>query len=103
VLANNAYFGSGMCIAPDAKVDNGELAFVVFGDLGRLEAVRRLGETYAGKPIEHKLISYRSCRKLKVTSDASVPVEADGELMGYLPWTAEVLPGALRMMLPPIP
>lgn len=101
VLANNPYFGSGMCIAPDAKVDSGELAFVVFGDLGRLEAVRRLGETYAGKPIEHKRITYRTCRKLKVTSANPVPVEADGELMGYLPWTAEVLPGALRMMLPP--
>lgn len=101
VLANNAYFGSGMCIAPDAKVDSGELAFVVFGDLGRLEAVRRLGETYAGKPIEHKLISYRNCRKLSVHSEVPVPVEADGELMGNLPLTVEVLPGVLRMMLPP--
>lgn len=100
VLANSPYFGSGMCIAPAAKPDSGDLAFVVFGDLGRLEAVRRLGETYAGKPIEHPRIHYRSCRKLKVHSEAAVPVEADGELMGYLPLQVTLHPAALSMILP---
>ena len=46
VIANNPYFGGGMCIAPDALVSDGELDLVIVGDLGRFEAIRRHGETY---------------------------------------------------------
>jgi len=100
VLANNAYFGGGMCIAPEARIDSGHFAFVVFGDLGRLEAVRRLGETYGGKRIEHERIHYRESTRLEVWSEQPIPVEADGELVGHLPLTAEIVPAALCVILP---
>lgn len=99
-LANATYAGGGMCIAPGARVDDGLLRLVVFGALGRLEAIRRLGETYQGREIEHPKIRYADCRELLADADDLVLIECDGEPVGRLPARIEILPGALRVLLP---
>lgn len=97
-LCNQPWFGGGMCVAPDAVPDDGKLQCTVFGDLGRLEAMRRLNETYRGTYVRHERISYRSCRTLEATSTRDVMIETDGELAGRLPVRFEVMPGALRVV-----
>jgi diacylglycerol kinase (ATP) len=101
-IGNANYFGGGMCIAPDARVDSGQLQAAIFGDLGRIEAVRRLGETYAGKRIAHPLISYHDCRSLYAEPGGtrSIGVELDGEAWGHLPARFEVVPAALQVIVP---
>jgi len=101
-IGNANYFGGGMCIAPDASVDSGRLQAAVFGDLGRIEAVRRLGETYAGKRIEHPRISYHDCRSLlaEPAGTRSIGVELDGEAWGHLPARFEIVPAALQVIVP---
>jgi len=100
VVANAPYFGGGMCIAPDAVPDDGSLDLVELGDLGRLEAIRRLGETFQGARIQHRDIHYSRCKKLQASSASCVRIEADGELLGQLPATFQVVPNALSMLLP---
>lgn len=97
-LANAPYAGGGMCIAPGARVDDGRLRLVVFGCLGRLEAIRRLGETYEGREIEHPLIRYSDCADLLADSTEEVLVECDGEPVGRLPARFDLIPGALRVI-----
>lgn len=101
-IGNANYFGGGMCIAPDARVDSGQLQAAIFGDLGRIEAVRRLGETYAGRRIEHPHISYHDCRSLwaEPVGARSIGVELDGEAWGHLPARFEVVPAALQVIVP---
>lgn len=100
VVANAPYFGGGMCIAPDARSNDGHLDLVQFGDLGRIEAIRRLGETFQGQRIAHQDIHYSTCKKLQASSDSPVPIEADGELIGFLPATIEIIPSAIQVLLP---
>lgn len=101
-IGNANYFGGGMCIAPDARVDSGRLQAAIFGDLGRIEAVRRLGETYAGKRIEHTLIDYYDCHSMlaEPVGTRSIGVELDGEAWGHLPARFEVVPAALQVIVP---
>jgi YegS/Rv2252/BmrU family lipid kinase len=103
VVANAPFFGGGMCIAPDAVVDDGELDLVELGDLGRLEAIRRLRETYLGGRIAHEDIHYSRCRNLYAESPSRVMIQADGEAVGCLPATFDRLPASLRVLLPPRP
>lgn len=103
VVANAPFFGGGMCIAPDANPSDGELDLVELGDLGRFEAIRRLGETFQGRRIEHRDIHYSRCKKLQASSESCVRIEADGELLGQLPATISVVPNALSMLLPDAP
>lgn len=99
-LSNAPYAGGGMCIAPGARPDDGVLRLVVFGALGRLEAIRRLGETYQGREIEHPKIRYADCRELSADAESEVMIECDGEPAGRLPARVDLLPGALRVLAP---
>jgi len=100
VVANSRYFGGGMCIAPDAKIDDGLLNLVQVGDLGRIEALRRLQETFGGQRIEHPNVRYSTCKTIHAESSSRVPIEADGELVGFLPASFEIVPQALKVLLP---
>ncbi|MDP7062993.1 MAG: diacylglycerol kinase family lipid kinase [Planctomycetota bacterium] len=99
VIANNAYFGGGMCIAPDARVNDGELDLVVVGDLRRFEAIRRLGETFSGNRILHPDVHYSRCKRLEARSESKVLLEADGELVGHLPATLELAERRLKIVV----
>ena len=99
-VCNQPWFGAGMCAAPDARPDDGVLAVTVFGDLGRIEAMRRLGETYRGTYVEHPRIAYRSCRTLEARASRRVRIETDGEIAGCLPARYSVQPAALRVVTP---
>jgi len=102
-LANAPYAGGGMCIAPGARVDDGRLRLVIFGCLGRIEAIRRLGETYEGREIEHPLVRYSDCTDLFADCAEEVLVECDGEPVGRLPARFDVVPAALRVVAGPAP
>ncbi|MFK5956415.1 MAG: diacylglycerol kinase family lipid kinase [Planctomycetota bacterium] len=100
VVANGRYFGGGMCIAPDAILDDGVLNTVQVGDLGRIEAMRKLQETFGGQRIDHPDVHYSTCKTLHASSLSRVPIEADGELVGFLPASFEIIPRALQLLLP---
>lgn len=95
VVANGRYFGGGMCIAPDAILDDGILNTVQVGGLGRIEAMRKLQETFGGQRIDHPEVHYSTCKTLHASSLSRVPIEADGELVGFLPASFEIMPRAL--------
>lgn len=99
-IGNSNYFGGGMCIAPDARPDSGDLQIAIFGDLGRFEAVRRLGETYRGARIEHADIHYYAAQSIEVApgTKRAVEVELDGEVWGPLPARFSIEPAALRVV-----
>ena len=49
---------------------------------------------------EHSLSVDRRGRVVTVETDPVRPVQLDGEAAGETPFTAEILPGALRILVP---
>ena len=49
-VANGAYYGGGMRIAPDARTDDGRLDVCVVGDITRLTALRQMPEPLSRHP-----------------------------------------------------
>ena len=97
VLANAMYFGGGLKPAPDARIDDGLLDVVTLGDFGFLESLMNLPRLKRGTHLTHpKVRSYRS-KKIHARADEEVLVEVDGEVLGSLPATFEILPRALRI------
>ncbi len=102
-VCNGPLAGAGMWIAPDADPADARLDLVVFGPLGRFEAMRRLHETYGGRPIRHRHVHYRRCARLHAEvadPGRTVLVEADGEPLGRLPATFAVAPARLAVLAP---
>ena len=98
VVCNGPWYGWGFEVAPGARIDDGLLDLVVFGG-GRLAVLRELiaaaidrdrparGRRYLGK-------------RIVLSSRAPLEVHADGQFVGPLPQTFEVLPRALHVYAP---
>ncbi len=97
IVANGQYFGGGMWIAPDARLDDGLFEIVLIGDVSKLEVLRNLPRLYRGTLSEHAKVHVLRGRKIEVWSDERVLLDADGELPGQLPAAFELLPASLRV------
>ncbi len=100
IAANGQYFGGGMWIAPEARMDDGQLEFVLIGDVSRLEVIGNLVRLYRGTLHKHPKVVYRRGKKLAAWSEHEVLLDADGEAPGKLPATFEILPAAVQIFVP---
>lgn len=99
VIANGSYFGGGMCIAPDAKPDDGLLDVIIFGDVKKAEMMKIWQMTYNGRHVSHDKVRARQIRSMTMQCDEKILVEADGELLGEGPVSFSVLPSALSIVV----
>jgi YegS/Rv2252/BmrU family lipid kinase len=97
VAANGGFAGGGMNFAPRARVDDGLLDVVMIHKQRIPARLVNFPKIYTGKHINLSWVSYVQGRRISVTSEEKVPVEADGELLGSVPCRIEVLPGALQL------
>ena len=106
MVANSAYYGKGMQIAPPASVEDGVLDVVVIEAASRWELMRSLPKVYDGAHVHLDEVTVLSGKRVEVTGSARgpIPVGGDGEPLGPLPdlgaspAVVEVLPGALDII-----
>ena len=102
VAANGRYFGSGLCITPQARIDDGELSVTLVGDASTADFLRHLGALRRGELIRHSAVQYHRARQLDIEHhDEAAAVEADGEPLGTTPVTMDTVPGAINFLCPP--
>ncbi len=90
--------GGGMRIAPGAKFDDGLLDIVLFGDMKRREILLQSPSwLFEGRHVDHPLVRVMHGRRIQFDGEPSVLVDVDGETIGNLPLTINVLPGALKV------
>lgn len=97
-IGNGRYFGSGLCIAPDAKPDDGEFGTFICGAVSVLDFVRYTNTLKTGGRISNPKIEYQTANVLELTSEAPCRIEADGELLGFLPARVEVIPQRINFL-----
>lgn len=94
-IANGAYYGGGMRIAPAAAVDDGLLDLCIVGNLSRVAAVGQLANLYRGTHVGHPSVSMRSGSEIVIEGDAVTQTHLDGEPFGSLPLRVSIRRGAL--------
>ncbi|HMT07965.1 MAG TPA: diacylglycerol kinase family lipid kinase [Pyrinomonadaceae bacterium] len=102
-IANSRYFGGGMFIAPDAKINDGELDVINIGDIGTAKILLNAHTLYRGTHLDLTEVKSKLARRIEVSPvDASqeIHIETDGELPGMLPAVYEIVPDALRVRVP---
>ncbi|MFC1949170.1 diacylglycerol/lipid kinase family protein [Chloroflexota bacterium] len=99
VIANGAYFGGGMQIAPDAKPNDGLLDMVIFGNMSKSELLKTWPLTYKGRHIRHDKVRLQKIRNVTIQSAEKILIEADGELLGEGPVSFSVVPSALTVVV----
>lgn len=96
--ANAGYMGGGMLLVPDADVTDGVLDVVIVHSISKLRLLTVFPRIYAGTHVSHPAVEIRRARSLTIRADRERPVFADGEDLGTLPATIEVVPGAVRVL-----
>jgi diacylglycerol kinase family enzyme len=100
VVANGQFLGGGFKVAPYATMSDGLLDLVILKDSGSLKMVDELLNMKDGDYKDEDNIMYRQARKVSLRSkERDVTVTVDGEPIGILPATFEVIPNALTVRM----
>jgi diacylglycerol kinase (ATP) len=93
-------YALGLGITPSARPDDGVLDLCAFRCPSRTRLLLHAWRTLCNKHIKSRDVVSGQFRRIEITSDRSVPVEADGDLAGFLPGVIHVEPGALAVLDP---
>jgi diacylglycerol kinase (ATP) len=99
-IANARYFGGGMKIAPEAKLNDGRFDIITIGDLGAVKILTNAHQLYLGTHLGMQQVHHAHATSLSVRpsrKDEKIALEIDGELPGHLPAKFEILPRALNV------
>lgn len=78
-LANSAQFGNGAKVAPNARVDDGQLDLVVFEETSRAGTLCALPRLFTGGAGRLRNCSIRAVQHVVIESDAPMTFHVDGE------------------------
>ncbi|MGZ4137231.1 MAG: diacylglycerol/lipid kinase family protein [Actinomycetota bacterium] len=99
IVGNCQYYGGGMKISPRSYPGDGVLDVLLFTG-PKSDAFTLLPKVYRGEHVPHDHINeFRVKHELTIEADRPLPLEADGEVLGFTPATFEVVPQAIRMKL----
>jgi YegS/Rv2252/BmrU family lipid kinase len=98
--ANSGFYGGGMHLAPDARLDDGALDVVWLAESSRLGLVRLLAKVFRATHVHEPGVSVRRGAEVHVDADRPFTVYADGDPIGNLPMTLRAVPAALHVLLP---
>jgi len=97
IIANGAFTGGGMNIAPFAKLNDGLLDVILIQELNTFERLWHFSKIYSGRYIKSKKILYRQSKEIIIDSKEDIPMEADGELLNGLPCKISVIKNAIKV------
>jgi diacylglycerol kinase (ATP) len=99
VVGNAQYYGGGMKVSPRSYPGDGVLDVLVFKG-PKSDSFTLLPKIYRGEHIPNDHIEeFRVKRELTIEADRPLPIEADGEVLGWTPARFDVLAQPLVMKL----
>jgi len=96
-VANGAYFGGGMKVAPDANIMDGLFNVTIWSGYGLSDFVWKNRSIYSGAHTRFDKTHQYTCKELTARSKQEVLIDCDGEQPGRLPCSIRMLPQAIRL------
>ena len=100
LIANGKGYGGGLCMAPEARLEDPSLeVYVVPRRIANISYMFDLLACARGRTAQTDATIVRG-RHIVANSSEEPWVEVDGEVIGPLPMTFDVVPDALRLVVP---
>ena len=99
-IANAKFYGGGIEIAPQAKVDDGQLDLVVIENMNKAQLILSLPKLLKGEHLSHEKVSTFKSDSLYLNGDPNLSAHADGEVIPGLPLEVKVKPKAIKIVVP---
>ncbi|MCT8138966.1 hypothetical protein H1D32_15345 [Anaerobacillus sp. CMMVII] len=84
-IANTPYYGGGLKICPEADNTDGTLNLCIAHSLSKLEILMFFPLVFLGKHTLHRSVSTEKGQVIEISSNDSVLVQADGEMLDQTP------------------
>jgi YegS/Rv2252/BmrU family lipid kinase len=102
-VCNGAREGGGFVLAPEAKIDDGMLNFLMVKKCGRLTMFRLVPEFMKGTHPRFPQVKMGVCKTFEIRADRPMYIHADGEIFTSFGSNLkglrfEILPNALRVV-----
>jgi diacylglycerol kinase (ATP) len=98
-VANTTTYGGGVPISPDADPSDGLLDLTFVRPASRLRLISVLAKAFRGTHVHEPEVVTHQVRSIRLESDGLTGY-ADGDPMGALPISIDLLPQALRLRVP---
>lgn len=100
-VANNGFYGGGMNMAPDAKVDDGKLDVITIGEVGKFRFLLNMPRVFKGTHVDDpELVTNHQTTSIEIRANRPFTVFGDGDPLTDLPATVRVIPSALNVIVP---
>jgi YegS/Rv2252/BmrU family lipid kinase len=100
LVGNGRLYGGRFPFFKQAVMNDGLLDVIVFKRLNYVDIIRYLQDVMFTPQISSPEVEYFQTKHLRVTSQETVPVEIDGELIGNCPVEFRIRAGGLRVLTP---
>jgi YegS/Rv2252/BmrU family lipid kinase len=97
-IANGNYYGHGLCISPDSKPNDRKFGTFICSWISVFDFIRYSNDLKKGKYVRIPEISYNEADSIELSSPNPCVVEADGEILGYLPSKIEMIERQLAVL-----
>lgn len=99
VIANGCFFGDGMCIAPDARINDGIFSVICVADISVKDYILNTRKLRKKMKIDHPKVSYHKAISIEIfPKQYSCSIEMDGEFAGYAPAKISMLHNHIRFI-----
>jgi diacylglycerol kinase (ATP) len=100
LISNAQLYGGILRITPEARLDDGLLDVVIFNGVGPTYTLGHLVRLLGGRHLQDPSVKSMRARRVTVECAKPWPVQLDGDPAGTTPMTFEVIPRALRVLVP---
>lgn len=103
-ICNGRYFGSGMHVAPMAKLDDGRFEVISLNAPNKLAFAVSSRKIYRGAHLSAPGTEHFACDRIAIDLEneearRTFPLDVDGEPLGGMPLEVQLVPGALRLRM----
>jgi len=100
-FANAPAYGAGMRIAPQARLDDGQLDICVISDMSRFKLASLFPTVYFGRHLSMDEVDYFRSARIRLETERPLDVYADGEFVCRTPVEVSIAPQVLRVIVHP--
>ncbi len=103
-ICNGRYFGSGMHVAPMAKLDDGRFEVVSLNAPNKLAFAVSSRKIYRGAHLSTPAAEHFACDRIAIDLEneearSTFLLDVDGEPLGGMPLEVQLVPGVLRLRM----
>lgn len=102
IVGNSASYAWRLRVCPWARMDDGLLDVTVLRACNRLRFACMMVQAIWAGHASSRYVLHFTAPTVEIRAEPPVPVQLDGDVVGGTPVSIEVMPGALRLVVPPI-